>query len=57
MPKTFQHELKLKACAFLADGDVLSRNWCTQEQCEAWIDNMLRRYGVEIVATDIIPNT
>lgn len=52
----FKREPKLEAVVFLSNGEAVTRKWATEQMCNVWIDNMIKRYGVShVVACDIYP--
>lgn len=55
MPKTIIKLIPLEAAVFYANGNTCTKPCCTEQDANAWIDNMMYKYGNNIVACDIYP--
>lgn len=50
-------ELNMCAVVFFRDATERVTKWCTEAQCNHWIDRMIQRYGNHVVGSDVYPNT
>lgn len=50
-------QLNMCAVVFFRDATERVTKWCTEAQCNHWIDRMIQRYGNHVVGSDVYPNT